>query len=122
MGKATIIPVLMHQTESISHLREEVRERIKLYFTAQLHGEDLVVEVMLPETKLHNIAVHIAPGKFVLTADSGETGIPVCQVIDLPLDTASDGVDAEQHGSMVRIIAPLAWPEDAPAGKRDSEV
>jgi hypothetical protein len=122
MGNATIIPVLTHESESISHLLEEVHERMKLPFTIQVKKEDLVVEAMLPETDLHNVAAHIAPGKFVITADIDEGGLQVCQVIDLPLDIAPDGVDAGQYGNIVRIIAALARPEDEPAEQRDSKV
>jgi len=122
MDKATIIPVLTHQSESISHLLEKVHERIKLPFTTEVKREDLVVEVMLAETALHNITVHIASDKLVLAADIDESGIQVCQVIDLPVEIAPDGVDAEQCGTMVRIIAALARPEDGPAAWRDIEV
>ena len=122
MNNATIIPVLTHQSESISHLLEKVHERIKLSFTTLVKGEDLVIEVMLAETDLHNIAVHIASDKLVLAADIDKSGIQVCQVIDLPLEIAPDGVDAELCGTMVRIIAALARPEDEPAAWRDINV
>ena len=122
MNNATIIPVLTHQSESISHLLEKVRERVKLSFTTQVKGEDLVVEVILAETDLHSIAVHIASDKLVLAADIDKSGIQVCQVIDLPLEIAPDGVDAELCGTMVRIIAALARPEDEPAAWRDINV
>jgi len=122
MSHATIIPVLRHESESISHLLEEVQERMKLPFTIQVKKEDLVVEAMLPETDLHNVAAHIAPGKFVITADIDKSGVQVCLVIDLPMEIAPDGVDAGQYGNLVRIIAALARPEDEPAEPRDSEV
>src|SRR5215470_10804952 len=118
MDNATIIPVLTHQSESISHFLEKVHERIKLPFTTEVKREDLVVEVMLAETALHNITVHIASDKLVLAADIDESGIQVCQVIDLPVEIAPDGVDAEQCGTMARIIAALARPEDEPADWR----
>jgi len=68
-------------------------------------GNDVIVELDLPEINLPNLAVHIAPRQLALSSDVDGDGLQVCQVIDLPVEISMDGVDAEQSGSTVRITA-----------------
>jgi hypothetical protein len=102
----------------VHDLHDRLTERrlvIKLPFTIEVKTEDIIIEVTVPETALENFALHLAPNKFVLTADMREKGIRVCQVIDLPLKITPDGVDAEQLHNTVRIAAALALVGDEPA-------
>jgi len=68
-------------------------------------GNDVIVELDLPEINLPNLAVHIAPRQLALSSDVDGDGLQVCQVIDLPVEISMDGADAEQSGNTVRITA-----------------
>jgi len=74
----------------------------------QSEGEDIFVEVILPEIALPNLAVHIAPSHLLISSDADEDGLQLCQVIDLPLAISMDGVDAEQWDNMLRITAAVS--------------
>jgi hypothetical protein len=71
-------------------------------------GEDIFVEMVLPDIDLLNITVHLAPSQLVISSDANEDGLQLCQVIDLPVEISLDGVDAEQLDNLVRITAAIA--------------
>ena len=71
-------------------------------------GEDVFVEILLPELELSNVTVHIAPRQLVISSDPGEQDLQVCQVIDLPAEVSLDGVDAEQFSNIIRVTAAVA--------------
>lgn len=89
-------------------LEAERETIIRLAPVVSVDREDIIVEVLLPEIDLSNIAVHIAPRQFLISSDIDEDGLQICQVIDLPYEVSMDGVDAEQTRNMVRIAAALA--------------
>jgi hypothetical protein len=70
--------------------------------------EDIIVEVSLPEINLPNVGVHLAPRQLLISSDIDESGLQVCQVLDLPVEISMEGVDAEQLGNSIRITAALA--------------
>ena len=74
----------------------------------RLEGEDVFVEMVLPEIDLPNLTVHVAPCQLVISSDVEEEGFQLCQVIDLPLSISLDGVDAEQFQNVLRITAAVA--------------
>jgi HSP20 family molecular chaperone IbpA len=71
-------------------------------------GEDVFVEVVLPEIELCNLTVHIAPKQIVVSSDPEEDGLQVWRVIDLPVEIFFDGVDAELLHNMLRVTAAIA--------------
>jgi hypothetical protein len=81
---------------------------IRLAPVVTVDPQDITVEVLLPEIDLPNLAVHIAPRQFLISSDSDEDGLQICQVIDLPYEVSMDGVDAEQTRNMIRVTAALA--------------
>jgi hypothetical protein len=81
---------------------------IRLAPTMSIDDEDITVEVLLPHHDMPDVAVHIAPRQLLISSGIDEAGLQICQVIDLPYQVSMDGVDAEQHGNMIRITAALA--------------
>jgi hypothetical protein len=81
---------------------------IRLAPTMSIDDEDVTVEVLLPHHDMPDVAVHIAPRQIFISSGINEAGLQICQVIDLPYEVSMDGVDAEQHGNMIRITAALA--------------
>jgi Protein of unknown function (DUF2934) len=71
-------------------------------------GEDVFVEMSLPEIDLPNLTVHVAPSQLVISSDLIEECLQVFQVIDLPMEVSLDGVDAEQLRSTLRVTAAIA--------------
>jgi DUF2934 family protein len=71
-------------------------------------GQDIIIEVTLPEIDFPNVAVHPAARQLVISSEIHETGLQVCQVIELPVEISMEGIDAEQLGHSVRITAALA--------------
>jgi hypothetical protein len=68
-----------------------------------LHQLD--VEVALPEIELPNLAVHFTPRQLAMSSDVDHDDLQLCQVIDLPCEISMDGVDPEQIGNTIRIVA-----------------
>src|SRR5262245_44312979 len=62
----------------------------------RVQGEDIFLEMNLPEVDLPNLTVHVAPSQVVVSSDPDERGRQLCRVIDLPFEISLDGVDAEQ--------------------------
>jgi hypothetical protein len=89
-------------------LDAELEMIVKLDPSVRVNGEDLTVEVLLPEIDLPHVAVHIASRQFLIASDIDEDGLQICQLIDLPCEVSMDGVDAEQIRNMIRITAALA--------------
>jgi hypothetical protein len=81
---------------------------VKATAEIRVQGQDVFVELILPEIDLFNITVHIAPSQLVISSDANDEGIQLCQVIDLPIPISLDGLDAEQVDNLVRITAALA--------------
>ena len=81
---------------------------IRLTPVVSVDPQDIIVEVLLPEVDLPNVAVHIAPSQILISSDIDEDGLQICQVIDLPFEVSMDGVDAEQTRNIIRITAALA--------------
>jgi hypothetical protein len=81
---------------------------VKLVPSIRENGEDLTVEVSLPDIDLPHVAVHIASCQFLISSDIDEDGLQICQLIDLPCEVSMDGVDAEQIRNVIRITAALA--------------
>jgi hypothetical protein len=81
---------------------------VKLSPSIRVDGQDLTLEVLLPEIDLPNVAVHIAPRQFLISSDIDEDGLQICQLIDLPCEVSMDGVDAEQVRNMIRVTAARA--------------
>ena len=71
-------------------------------------GDDVFVEVDLPEIDLANLTVHIAPSQLLISSDADEDGLQLCRVIDLPVQISLDGVDAELLNNVLRITAAVA--------------
>src|SRR5262245_7556530 len=69
---------------------------IKLTPAVVVGGEDVFVEMILPEMDLSNLTVHVAPSRIVISSDQDAGDLQLCQVIDLPVEISLDGVDAEQ--------------------------
>ena len=78
---------------------------IKPFAETHTEGKDVFVEVILPKIELTNLAVHVAPGQFVISSDPDEDGLQLCQVIDLPVEISLASVDAEQLNNVIRISA-----------------
>ena len=70
-------------------------------------GEDVFVEMSLPEIDLPNLTVHVAPSQLIIASDLIEECLQVFQVIDLPMEVSLDGVDAEQLRSTLRVTAAI---------------
>jgi HSP20 family molecular chaperone IbpA len=81
---------------------------IKPAASVRAEAADVFVEMVLPEIDLPNLAVHIAPSQLVISSEPDESGLQLCQVIDLPIEVSLDGVDAEQQQNMLRITAAVA--------------
>jgi len=81
---------------------------IKPFAETHTEGKDVFVEVILPKIELTNLAVHVAPGQFVISSDPDEDGLQLCQVIDLPVEISLASVDAEQLDNVIRISAASA--------------
>ena len=79
------------------------------------HGEDIFVEMLLPEIDLPNLTVHVAPSQLVISSDPDQDGLQLCQMIDLPLEISLDGVDAEQLHHTLHVTAAVAQPQPEPA-------
>src|SRR5262245_11716823 len=47
-------------------------------------GEDIFLEMTLPEIDLPNLAVYVAPNQILVLSEPDEHGLQLCQVIDLP--------------------------------------
>ncbi len=71
-------------------------------------GEDVFVEMVLPEIDLPNLTVHVALNHFVISSNADADGLQLCQVVDLPLEICQDGVDAERLQNVLRITAAIA--------------
>ena len=125
MDILTTIPVRLNGPDSIAPLLENVRQRIarRAYENfiergavyghdlddwlddQREEGKDVFVEVILPKIDFANVAVHIAPRQFVISSDSDEDGLQLCEVIDLPVEISLASVDAEQLNNVIRISA-----------------
>jgi len=81
---------------------------IKLTPVVSAEGEDVFVEVILPDIDFPNLAVHVAPHQMVMSSDPDEDGLRLFQVIDLPFDICLDSVDAEKLQNMIRVTASSA--------------
>ena len=73
----------------------------------RFHGEDIFVEMVLPEIDLFNVTVHLAPRQIVISSDTNDDGLQLCRVIDLPVEISPDGVDAEQSDNVIRVTAAI---------------
>jgi len=78
---------------------------IKPVFLIRAHGEDIFVELTLPEIDLPNLTVHVAPSQIFISSDADEDGLQVCQVIDLPFQIIPASVDAEQMHNVLHVTA-----------------
>src|SRR5205809_3922042 len=125
MDILTTIPVRLNGPDSIAPLLENVRQRIArrayenfvergavyghdlddLLDDQREEGKDVFVRVILPQIDFANVAVHIAPRKFVISSDPDEDGLQLCEVIDLPVEISLASVDAEQLNNVIRISA-----------------
>ena len=74
-------------------------------------GEDIFVEMALPEIDLPNLTVHVAPRQLVIASDPDEDGLQLCQVIDLPYAITLDSMDAEQMQNVLQISAAIGQSE-----------
>ena len=81
---------------------------IKLTPAVVVGGEDVFVEMILPEMDLSNLTVHVAPSQIVISSDQDAGDLQLCQVIELPVEISLDGVDAEQLQNVIRITAAIA--------------
>jgi HSP20 family molecular chaperone IbpA len=81
---------------------------IKPVFLIRAHGQDIFVEITLPEIDLPNLTVHVAPTQIIVSSDPDEDGLQVCQMIDLPFEIILDGVDAEQLHNILHVTAAVA--------------
>ena len=88
---------------------------IKPVSLVRAQGEDVFVEMLLPEIDLPNLTVHVAPSQLVISSDPDEDGLQLCQVIDLPFLISLDGVDAEQLHYKLHVTAAVAQPQSEPA-------
>ena len=100
----------------------ECRSVVQLPFATRIRGEDIIVELTLPEMDLCKIAVYIAPTRFAITAEINKRGLKICQLIELPLRIMLDGVDAEQLGNRIRIAAALAGVDQEPAERPGANI
>ena len=128
MDILTTIPVRLNGPDSIAPLLENVRQRIVLRAHENFvergavygqdlddwlddqreEGKDVFVEVILPKIELTNLAVHVAPGQFVISSDPDEDGLQLSKVIDLPVEISLASVDAEQLDNVIHISAGVA--------------
>lgn len=74
-------------------------------FVLRAYGEDVFVEVTLPDIDLPNLAVHVASSRIMISSDPDEDGLQVCQVIDLPFELLPQSVDAEQLHNILHVTA-----------------
>ena len=89
-------------------LNAECELIIKPVFLIRAHGQDIFVEITLPEIDLPNLTVHVAPTQIIVSSDPDEDGLQVCQMIDLPFEIILDGVDAEQLHNILHVTAAVA--------------
>src|ERR1043165_2190026 len=68
----------------------------------RVEGEDVFLDLTLPEVDPPNLTVHVAPRQLVISSDADEQGFQLRQVIDLPVEVSFDGVDAEQLYDVLR--------------------
>src|SRR5215471_8973554 len=73
--------------------RDLIIKPIPLVSTA---GQDIFVEMFLPEIDFANLTVYTAPTQLVVSSDPDEQGLRLCQVIDLPCEISPDSLDAER--------------------------
>src|SRR5215470_3760512 len=105
----------VHGHELDDWLNAERELIIKPVPMVRAHGEDIFVEMLLPEIDLPNLTVHVAPSQLVISSDPDEDGLQLCQMIDLPLEISLDGVDAEQLHHTLHVTAAVAQPQPEPA-------
>jgi HSP20 family molecular chaperone IbpA len=105
----------VHGQELDDWLNAERELIIKPVPLVRAQGEDIFVEMLLPEIDLPNLTVHVAPSQLVISSDPDEDGLQLCQVIDLPYEISLDGVDAEQQHNTLHVTAAVAQPEPEPA-------
>ena len=105
----------VHGQELDDWLNAERELIIKPVPLVRAQGEDIFVEMLLPEIDLPNLTVHVAPSQLVISSDPDEDGLQLCQVIDLPYEISLDGVDAEQQHNTLHVTAAVAQPQPEPA-------
>ena len=105
----------VHGQELDDWLNAERELIIKPVPLVRAQGEDIFVEMLLPEIDLPNLTVHVAPSQLVISSDPDEDGLQLCQVIDLPYAISLDGVDAEQQRNTLHVTAAVAQPQPEPA-------
>ena len=81
---------------------------IKPAASVRVEEQDIVVEMILPEIGLPDLAVHFAPRQLFISSEPDEDGLQLCQTIDLPAEISLDGIDAAQVRNLLRITAALA--------------
>jgi HSP20 family molecular chaperone IbpA len=87
---------------------------IKPAAAVRMEGNDVLVEVILPDLELPNLAVHTAPRQLVISSDADQDGLQLCQVIDLPNEISLESVGAEQLHDTLQITAVVANPQPEP--------
>jgi len=105
----------VHGQELDDWLNAERELIIKPVPLVRAQGEDIFVEMLLPEIDLPNLTVHVAPSQLVISSDPDEDGVQLCQMIDLPYEISLDGVDAEQQHNTLHVTAAVAQPQPEPA-------
>jgi HSP20 family molecular chaperone IbpA len=105
----------VHGQELDDWLNAERELIIKPVPLVRAQGEDIFVEMLLPEIDLPNLTVHVAPSQLVISSDPDEDGLLLCQVIDLPYEISLDGVDAEQQHNTLHVTAAVSQPQPEPA-------
>jgi hypothetical protein len=81
---------------------------IKPLAAVHAEGEDVFIEMVLPEIDLKRLTVHTALRHIVVASDPDEDGLQLCQLIELPCEISLDGVDAEKLQNLLRITAAVA--------------
>jgi Protein of unknown function (DUF2934) len=105
----------VHGQELDDWLNAERELIIKPVPLVRAQGEDIFVEMLLPEIDLPNLTVHVAPSQLVISSDPDEEGLQLCQMIDLPCEISLDGVDAEQLHHTLHVTAAVAQSQPEPA-------
>jgi Protein of unknown function (DUF2934) len=105
----------VHGQELDDWLNAERELIIKPVPLVRAQGEDIFVEMLLPEIDLPNLTVHVAPSQLVISSDPDEDGVQLCQMIDLPYEISLDGVDAEQQHNTLHVTAAVAQLQPEPA-------
>src|SRR2546428_8701446 len=68
------------------------------------------IVTLFPFTTLfRSLAVHVAPGQFVISSDPDEDGLQLCQVIDLPVEISLATVDGDQLDKGIHITSAVAY-------------